>query len=199
MFLLDAGRLMAAQLDGRTRLDTALDALAAVALAADELSDHCGAIAFDTAVRVRLRPRRNGGRAVVRALFDLQPRPVDSDYEQAFRLVAGGKRALVLVLSDLFDDAAAGALVEATPVLCRRHAVLVATVTDPDLDQLVRTPPATTEDVYAAATALDLLDARARAAALLRRAGARVIEAPRASLPEACVRAYLRAKARMRI
>jgi uncharacterized protein (DUF58 family) len=199
MFLLDAGRLMAAPLDGRTRLDTALDALAAVALAADELSDHCGAIAFDGAVRARLRPRRNGGRAVVRALFDLQPRPVDSDYEQAFRLVAGAKRALVLVLTDLFDDSAARALVDAVPVLCRRHAVLIATVTDPDIDRLVRSPPASRQDVYAAAAALDLLDARTRATALLRRAGAQVVEAPRVSLPEACVRAYLRAKARMRI
>jgi uncharacterized protein (DUF58 family) len=199
VFLIDAGRLMAAPLADRTRLDAALDAVAAVALAADELGDNCGAIAFDAQVRVRIRSGRANGDAVIRALFDLQPRLIDSDYEQAFRLVAGGKRALVMVLCDLFDDAAARAMIEAVPVIARRHAVLVASVTDPDLDRLVRTLPGAETDVYAAAAALEVLDARARAAAQLRRAGARVIEAAPGAFAGACVGAYLRAKAALRL
>jgi uncharacterized protein (DUF58 family) len=199
VFLLDTGRLMAAPLADRTRLDAALDAVVAVALAADELGDHCGVVAFDATVRVHLRPRRAGGRELVRALYDLQPRLVDSDYEQAFRRVAGGRRALVLVLCDLFDDDAAGALIDAVPVLARRHAVLIATVTDPDLQRLVATAPAAQRDVFAAAAALELLDARSRAAALLRRAGARVIEARPQNLAAACVQAYLAAKASLRL
>jgi uncharacterized protein (DUF58 family) len=199
MFLLDTGRLMAAPLEDRSRLDAALDAVVAVALAADELGDHCGVVAFDSEVRVELRPRRAGGRDLVRALFDLQPRLVDSDYELAFRRVAGGRRALVLVLCDLFDDDAARALIDAVPVLARRHVVLTATVTDPDLERLLRTPPGSEADVYAAAAALDLLDARARAAALLRRAGARVVEAAPPAFPAACVQAYLNAKRSLRL
>jgi uncharacterized protein (DUF58 family) len=199
VFLLDAGRLMAAPLGTRSRFDAALDALTAVALAADELGDHCGVVAFDSEIRVQMRPRRAGGRELVRALFDLQPRLVDSDYEQAFQRVAGGRRALVLVLCDLFDDDAAQALTDAVPVLARRHAVLVATVTDPDIERLVDTAPADAADVYAAAAAVDLLDARARAAALLRRAGARVVESAPETFPAACVQAYLTAKATLRL
>jgi uncharacterized protein (DUF58 family) len=199
VLLLDTGRLMAAPLEDRSRLDAALDAVVAVALAADELGDHCGVIAFDSEVRAELRPRRAGGREIVRALFDLQPRLVDSDYEQAFRRVAGGRRALVLVFCDLFDEDAARALIEAVPVLARRHAVLTATVTDPDLERLVRAAPASEPDVYAAATALDLLDARARAAARLRRGGARVVEAEPQRFAAACVQAYLAAKASLRL
>jgi uncharacterized protein (DUF58 family) len=198
-FLLDAGRLMAAPLGDRSRLDVALDAVTAVALTADELGDHCGVVAFDAQVRVQMRPRRAGGRELVRTLFDLQPRPVDSDYELAFRRVAGGRRALVLVLCDLFDDAAAGVLIEAVPVLARRHAVLIASVTDPDLDHLVRTAPGSERDVYAMAAALDLVDARARAVARLRRTGAQVVEAAPGSFAVACVQAYLTAKARLRL
>jgi uncharacterized protein (DUF58 family) len=199
VFLVDAGRLMAAPLNGRTRLDAALDAVAAVALAADELGDHSGAVAFDAHVRAQLRPRRGGGAGVVRALFDLQPRLVDSDYDLAFRKVAGGKRSLVLVLTDLFDDDAARSLVEAVPVLTRRHVVLAASVTDPDLVKMVSTPPAIPSDVYSAAAALELLDGRARAAARLRGAGARVVEATPDAFSAACVRAYLGAKARLRL
>lgn len=198
-FLCDAGRLMAAPLGDRSRLDAALDAVTAVALTADELGDHCGALAFDSEVRLQMRPRRGGGQDIVRALFDLQPRLQDSDYELAFRRIAAGRRALVLVLCDLFDEDAARALVEAVPVLVRRHAVLVASVLDPDLEALVRTPPESTRDVLTTAAAVDLLAARTRAAQRLRRSGAQVVQAPPERLPAACVQAYLTAKARLRL
>ena len=66
VLLVDAGRLAAAALPGRgdearprgTVLDATLDAVAAVALVADEVGDRCGAIAFDREVRVALPPRR---------------------------------------------------------------------------------------------------------------------------------------------
>jgi uncharacterized protein (DUF58 family) len=202
----DAGRLMAAPVgDGGdserqlTRLDAALDAAVAVALVADEVGDQCGAIAFDDRVRRRLPPRRRGGQAVVTALFDLEPTTVDSDYELAFRHVGGGKRSLVVVFTDLLEEAAARGLVEAVPVLARRHHVVVASVRDPDLDRLMRTPPTQVLDVLATAVVLDALDARARVAAELRRAGAEVLEAPAEALAAACVATYLRAKARARL
>lgn len=199
--VVDAGRLMAAPLPGPpplTRLDAALDAATAVALVADEMGDRCGAVAFDAQVRRRLPPRRRGGRGVVEALFDLEPSPVDSDYELAFRTVGRGKRALVLVLTDLLEEAAARPLVEAVPVLARRHAVVVASATDPELVGLVRTPPATPLDAYAASVAVEVLDARAAVAHQLRRAGAQVVEALPEQLPAACVAAYLRLKQRAR-
>jgi len=195
----DAGRLMAAPLGDRSRLDAALDAAVAVALVADELGDRCGTIAFDAQVRAHLAPRRRGGADVVRALFDLESSARDSDYERAFALVGASKRAIVLVATDLLEEAAARPLVAALPSLCRRHVVLVASAVDPDLDALIQAPPARPLDVYAAAAALDLLAARARAAAAIARAGGEVVEAPATALPAACVRAYLRAKRRARL
>lgn len=196
---IDAGRLMAAPLGRLTRLDAALDAAVAVALVADEVGDQCGAVAFDDQVRRRLLPRRRGGQAVVAALFDLEPSTADSDYELAFRRVGGGKRSLVLVFTDLLEESAARPLVEAIPVLARRHHVVVASVRDPDFEHIVRTAPAQVADVLAAAVVVDALDARARVAAELRRAGADVLEAPADALAAACVSAYLRAKARARL
>lgn len=198
-FLIDAGRLMAAPLGDRNRLDVALDAVTAVGLTADELGDHCGVVAFDSELRRQLRPRRDGGRSIIRALFDLQPRLRDSDYELAFRRIATGRRALVLVLCDLFDEDAARALIESVPVLARRHAVLVASVLDPELEAIVRTPPADTRDVLTAAAAVDLLTARARATQRLRHSGAQVVQALPDRFAVACVQAYLTAKARLRL
>jgi uncharacterized protein (DUF58 family) len=191
MVLIDAGRLSAAPLGhAGTILDVELDVASAVALVADELGDRCGAVAFDREVRAALPPRRQGGAALIRTFFDLEPRPFDSDYELAFRRAQTGKRALVIVLCDLVEEAAARPLADAVPVLARRHAVLVAAPKDPALEAL-----AEGEDARAT-IARDVIRSRADAAARVRAAGARVLEAEPDKLAAACVAAYLRAKSR---
>jgi len=208
--LLDAGRLMAAPLtvgptEGReatsriTRLDAAVDAVTMVAYVADELGDRCGVTIYDADIRRRLPPRRAGGKAVVRTVLDIEPSLVDSDHDLAFRAVGGVKRALIIVCTDLVDQAAARSLLDAVPVLARRHAVVIASVRDPDLDAPLRTPPHIARDVYAAAVAIDVLDERARVVQRLRHVGATVIEASPRGLGEACVRAYLQLKSRARL
>jgi uncharacterized protein (DUF58 family) len=198
MLLIDAGRLMAAPLADRTRLDGAVDAAVAVALVADVLGDRAGVLAFDREVRRRLAPRRAGGHAVVRALLDLEPRAEEPDYEMAFRSVEGGKRSLVFIFCDLLEETAARPLADAVPVLSRRHAVTVASVRDPDLDEVLATEPTGAHHVGAQAVALDVLAARTRVSHMLRRAGAQVVEAPADRFAAACVGAYLRAKTRGR-
>jgi uncharacterized protein (DUF58 family) len=197
--VVDTGRLMAAPILDRTRLDAALDAVSAIAYVADELGDRAGVVAFDELVHRNLRPRRRGGEAVVRAVFDIEPRRVDSDYEQAFHAVGRGKRAFVIVFTDLLDEAAASALLDAIPYLARRHAVAIASCSDPDLTALVTTPPLERNDVFSAVAALDVLDARERVTGRLRRTGATVIEASPDRLAAACVSAYLNAKSRVRV
>lgn len=197
--LLDAGRLMAAPLGDATLLDVALDALAAVALTADELGDRCGAIAFDRSVLRSLEPRRRGGRLAVETLYDLQATLLDSDFEAAFARVGASRRALVIIFSDLIDETAARSLLVAMPMLTRRHAVIVASASDEDLQLRVARRPAAPADAYAMAAVLSVLDTRAAAAARLRQLGATVIEAAPPRLPERCVHAYVQAKSRSRL
>jgi uncharacterized protein (DUF58 family) len=197
--VVDTGRLMAAPLEDRTRLDAAIDAAAAVAAVADVVGDRCGALAFDAQVLRTLEPRRKGARAVIKALFDLEPTSADSDYELAFHTIRDRKRAFVLVLTDLLEEAAARPLVHAVPLLARRHAIVVASAADTDLNAFVRREPRGPADVFAAAVALDVLGARGRVAAELTHAGADVVEAPPDRLAAACVGAYLRAKRRARL
>ncbi len=197
--LVDAGRLMGTPLGDRTRLDAALDAVTAVALVADELGDRCGAIAFDSAILIELRPGRRGGRRVVRALFDLEPSGRDSDFELACARVGASRRALVLVFTDLVDLAAARSLLAAAPLLTRRHAVVVVSAQDPDLRRAAVRPPADTAEAYETVAAVDVLETRLAVAAQLTRRGAMVIEAPAERMALRCVQAYLSAKARARL
>jgi len=197
--VVDCGRLMAAPVGDGTRLDAAIDAAVAVAAVADVVGDRAGTLAFDRELLRSLPPRRAGAKAVVRALFDLEPRPVESDYELAFRHVGETKRAFVLVLTDLLEESAARPLLAALPLLARRHALAVASASDVELQEFLTAEPQAVSEVYRAAAAADVLAARGRVAARIRHAGATVVEAPAGSLPAACVSAYLRAKARARL
>lgn len=196
--LLDTGRLMAAPVGDGTRLDVALDAAAAIAYVADELGDRCGVVAYADTLRRVLPPRRRGGDALVQACFDLDALPVESDPELAFQHVAGRKRSLVLVLTDVVDASAARSLLLAVPVLARRHAVIVASVTDPDLEQQLDTPPRTQAEASLAAVAATVTSAQREVVVRLRGAGAQVVDAAPEHLPARVVAAYLRAKATSR-
>ncbi|HUA03698.1 MAG TPA: DUF58 domain-containing protein [Solirubrobacteraceae bacterium] len=197
--VLDTGRLMAAPIGSRTMLDASLDAVAMLALAADELGDRCGAIAFDQAIRRFVAPSHRSGRQVIEALFDLEAAPVDSDFERAFQRVGRARRAFVAVFTDLVDEAAARSLVDAVPMLARRHVVVVVSALDPELERAAVTVPSTVLEAASGLVALDVLGARAAASATIARAGASVIEAGAGELAERCLRAYLDAKARARL
>lgn len=197
--LIDTGRLLASPIGDRTRLDLVLDAVAAVGAVADVLGDRVGAVVFDERVHEVIRPRRANLSRLARRLDLLQPSLVDSDYEGAFAKVGSEKRALVIVFTDLLDAAAAAPLLDAVPVLVRRHAVLIAGLADPDLVGAVDTAPTTPRDVHVATVAADLLADRDRVRARLSAAGAVVVDATEQELSSACVAAYLRLKAHARL
>jgi uncharacterized protein (DUF58 family) len=199
--MVDAGRLMTAPLRDQTMLDAVLDAVTVLALAADELGDRCGAMAFDAELRRAVAPGRLTGRRVIDALFDLEARPLDTDFEAAFARIGRARRGLVAVFTDLVDEAAARSLRAGVPMLARRHTVIVASVVDPVLDgarDAGHRPGATALARAGATVAEDVLATREAAAQSLRRAGATVLQAPAAQLPERCLEAYLRLKSRGR-
>ncbi len=188
--LVDAGRLMVSPIGEATRLDVALDALAVLAVAADEAGDRVGTVAFAGDILRQLEPRRRAAEQVVRSLFDLEPIEVESDYDRAFQTVAGRKRSLITLFTDLVDPAAGRTLLAVMPTLIKRHVIMVVSSRDPGLDNALATTPHDMRDVLRAAVSLDLLAARRRTVALLRRMGAVVVEADPSALGPACVRAY---------
>ncbi len=197
--VVDTGRLMASPIGPGTRLDVALDAVATLAVAAEDAGDRVGALSFGAAVSRQLAPRRRGAEAVVRSLFDLEPTEVESDYDRAFIALGRHKRALIALFTDLVDESASRSLLAACPVLTRHHAVLIATCRDPDLAAAVADRPHDVRDVMRSAVALDILASRHRAASLLRSMGATVVDAAPEKLGPACVHAYLVLKQRARL
>jgi|CXWL01.1.fsa_nt_gi uncharacterized protein (DUF58 family) len=190
---------MGAPLGDQTRLDAAVDAVAAVAAVTEVVGDRCAVIAFDHEIRRSMISRRRGADAVLSAIYDLEPRPFDSDYELAFRSVRNTKRALVMVFTDVLDDAAAQSLLRAVPVLARRHAVVIVSATDPDIARIVHDSDPRPAARWQGLVAQQVLHTRTEVVQQLTAAAATFVEAPPEALAEQTVRAYLRLKQRARL
>jgi uncharacterized protein (DUF58 family) len=167
------------------------------------LGDRCGVIAFDREVRAAVPPgsgRSQLGR-VVEALYDLEPVLAESDYAGAFSetLARFRRRTMLVVLTDLVAQAVDEWLVPALPLILREHVVVVAGVSDPDVERWSAAPGDEPSTVYQRAAALSALEARRRTAFRLRSLGATVIDARPGRLAPALADTYLRVKATGRL
>jgi len=203
VLLLDNGRVMAGQVGGVPRVEHAMDAVLCITTVATRLGDKCGLVAFDRHLRAVVSPssgRDQVGR-ITEAMFDLEPELVESDYRGAFTatLARFRRRSMLIVLSDLVEQAIGETLVPALPIVSRRHLVVVAAVSDPDVVAWAGGPAPDAEAAYRKAAAVGALQARARAAASLRALGAIVVDAPPGRLAAELTDAYLDAKATGRL
>jgi uncharacterized protein (DUF58 family) len=203
VLLLDNGRVMAGRVGGVPRVEHAMDAVLCVTTVASRLGDKAGLVAFDRQVRAVVAPgagRDQVGR-VTEAMYDLDPQLVESDYRGAFvaTLAHFRKRSMLIVLSDLVEQAIGESLLPALPIVSRRHLVVVAAVSDPDVVAWAAAPAVDAEAAYRKAAAVAALEARSRAAASLRSLGAIVVDAPPGQLAPALTDAYLDAKATGRL
>jgi uncharacterized protein (DUF58 family) len=200
LLLLDNGRVMAGQVADVPRVEHAMDALMCLTAVATRLGDRCGLVAFDRTVRAVL-PARAGrdqlGR-VAEAMFDLEPVLAESDYRGAFThaLARFRRRSLIVLFTDLVEQAVGESLLPALPLLVRHHIVLIAAVRDPDVVGWTTSPPADATEAYRSTAATLALAERDRAIARLRGLGAVVIDAAPGQLAPTLADTYLGLKAR---
>jgi len=197
--LLDNGRVMAGQVAGVPRVEHAMDAAMALTSVAARLGDRAGLVAFDATVRAVVPPG-TGARQVGRvadAFPELQPVLAESDYAGAFAdvLARFRRRTLLVLLTDLVEQAMIESLLPALPLLVARHRVVVAAVHDPAVVGWAEMSPNDPEQAYLAAAAVDALDERNRSAARLRGLGATVVDAGPGELAGKLCDLYLDVKA----
>jgi uncharacterized protein (DUF58 family) len=171
--LLDCARAMASVDDRRSKLDHALAAALALARVAAARGDRVTVVAFDDRVQRVVRIRSRGAAAAYRALYDVEARLVEPAYdaaaEEASRLES--RSATVVMLTSVVDLAAADLLREALRTLARRHRVLLVNLEDAQLASLARRAPATVEEAFAKASAMEILLVNRRLVRELRRDG----------------------------
>jgi len=201
--LLDTGRVVAGLVEDVPRLDHGMDATLALATVATALGDRVGMIAFGGRVRAVVAPRRDREqlRRLSGAMHALEPELAESGYHDAFRATLSRfrRRALLVLITELGDEAVQETLLPALPVITREHAVVIASVRDPALERLRDREATSAADAYVAAAASSVLSDRTRAAARLRALGAHVVDAGPDELASALADVYLDVKARGRL
>lgn len=200
LLMLDAGRMMTAQVGNLTKLDAAVNAALLVTHAAVTHGDKVGLLVFGEDVLAYLPPR--AGRTqigrVLESLYGVQPSLVEPDYGAAFRYLAARRlqRALVLVFTDLVDARASARLLRHVSALMPHHLALLVAIADPTLERYARAVPATIGSVYRQAVARDLLQDRAEALRGVTARGGLALDVPPEALNIAVVNRYLEVKRR---
>jgi uncharacterized protein (DUF58 family) len=213
LVLVDCARTMAALVGATTagvdattsipRLEHAMDAAQAVTRLATGLGDRVGMVAFADRVLATVPPRtqRDQLRRLTASLATIDARLVEADYRAAFAHALHNfpRRALLIVLTELANEAATATLVPALPLLRRRHLVMVGAVRDPVVETWSRQRPTTAEETYRRAAALRTLDQRTTVARALRQQGATVVDSVPGRLATAVSDFYLETKATGRL
>lgn len=200
---LDNGRTMAGQVAGVARVEHAMDAVLMLTAVATRLGDRAGLVAFDRRIRAIVPPGQRADQMsrVSEAMYQLEPELAESDYRGAFTetLVRFHRRALLVLLTELADQALGDTLLPALPLILRSHLVVVASVRDPDLVEWAIGPAPDAAAAYRKAAAQSALEDRRLLAARLRGLGATVVDAPPGVLAPALADAYLKVKATGRL
>jgi uncharacterized protein (DUF58 family) len=200
LLLIDCGRHMAGQVGGRRKVDHAVDAALRVAKVSLDQGDLVGVMAFASAVKTWLPPRKGADqlRAIAQALYRVDASLEESNYGAAIDLafLRGAKRSLVLLLTDLIDPDATDALLKRIRRLVPRHLPLVASMLDEGVHATAQAMPVTDLDAHRRRVATQLESDAKTTVARLRDAGARVVRTSARAFGPAAVNAYLDIKAR---
>lgn len=201
LFALDAGRLMTAESGGLSLFDHALNATLMLSHVAAKNGDQVGIMSFSDRVR-RYSPPMAGPRAssrVVTTSYDLMPELVDTRFDLAFDHLGTRlrKRSLVVLFTQVHDDAAAEALVRLLQGLLPRHLPLAVMLRDTDLDDVLASAPRGSDgDAYLRAAAAEAATWRQRRLHDLHQRGVLLLDVAPQELSPRLVSRYLEIKAR---
>jgi uncharacterized protein (DUF58 family) len=200
MLLVDCGRLMHTEIDGRPRLDRYLDAATHLAYLALSQRDRVGLIAFDAELRKFVAPSRSARQLdnLIDAMFDLQPRFVESDYSLALSTLKAHqpKRGMVVLFTDLLDSISSRLALANLSRLARTHLPVVVILDDPQVARMAEQDVAESADAYMKASAEQFISEKRNTLTHLRTRGCLIVNVTASRLNGAVVDQYLQVKAR---
>ncbi len=200
VLMIDAGRMLTEEVDGIVKIEYVLNAALLLTRIAAEYDDRVGALVFDERVQ-RLTPLRKGRAAVgamAEALYDVEPRLCEANYELAFSTlnIRCRKRALVVLFTNLVDQGVSGLVSAHLRALAWRHVPLCVAVGDRETREIAWSVPRTLDEAYRKGAAAQLVVSRARTIEDLKRRGVHVVDASAGQVSMALINKYLDLKTR---
>ncbi|SEA14213.1 DUF58 domain-containing protein [Microbulbifer marinus] len=205
VYMLDCGRRMRAKDGELSHFDHALNALLLSAYVAIKQGDAVGLHAFAAdgmSSGGQLPPVKGKGgiNLLLNHVYDLHSGTANADFSGAAQqlLAKHPRRALVILVTNLRDEDS-DELLAAVQLLSRRHLVMVASLRETAVDQLLHKPVESFADAIDAASARDFLQRRARLLQQLRARNVLVVDSAPDQLHMALVETYWQLKRSGRI
>ncbi|KUH35917.1 MULTISPECIES: DUF58 domain-containing protein [Streptomyces] len=202
LLVLDTGRTSAGRVGDVPRLDAAMDAALLLTALASRAGDRVDLLAYDRRVRARVQGRPAGEvlPAMVAAMANLEPELVETDARAlgAAALTGAPRRSLIVLLTSLDAAPVEEGLLPVLPQLTQRHTVVVASVSDPHVQEMTHSR-GSARAVYEAAAGAQAQAQRRTVAEQLQRHDVTVVDATPENLAPALADAYLGLKAAGRL
>jgi uncharacterized protein (DUF58 family) len=196
IFLIDCGQRMLAHDGPLSHFDHTLNALLLLAYVALRQGDALGLLSFSGAHRW-LAPRKGASvvNAVLNNVYDLQPGLLSSDYLGAAEelMTRQKRRALVILVSNLRDQES-DELLPALKLLQRKHLVLLASLRETIIDQVLDAPVRNFDEALRYAATQDYLQQRRQAHQVLQQHGILYLDSVPEHLPVQLINRYLEIK-----
>lgn len=202
VLIVDSGRTSAARIADEPRLDTAFEASLLLAALASRAGDRVDLLVYDRRVRGRVQGATAADllSRMVDVMAPVEPELIETDWSLVPGLVrqVTPHRALVVLLTAIDTPGSARGLLGMLPELARKHTVVVASASDPDV--LAATADRSDrEAIYRAAAAERALLDATRVSAAIRQSGGEVVTAAPLDLPRALADRYIALKATGRL
>ncbi|WP_329051772.1 DUF58 domain-containing protein [Amycolatopsis sp. NBC_01488] len=202
VLVLDTGRVSAGRVGDAPRLDAAMDAALLLAALASRAGDRVDLLAYDRRLRAAVQGSSGASllTSLVNAMAPLEPSLVETDARGmvAEVLQRTRRRSLVVLLTGLDAAPLEEGLFPVLSSLTARHELIVASVADPRVAEML-TGRGDAAAVYDAAAAARTTAERQRVTERLGRHGVSVVDAVPEELPPALADRYLALKAAGRL
>ncbi len=202
LLVLDAGRTAAARIGDEPRLDAAMDAALLLAALASRAGDRVDLLIHDRRVVGRVEGASRGDllQRMVDVMAPVEPALVEPDWSLVAAQVRGRltRRSLVVLLTPLEAGSVDSGLLPVLAQLSRRHTMVVASVSDPELSAMAGRRGDAIAVYDAAAATRSQLDAET-VTGWVNRLGVDVVRGDPETLPPALADRYLALKAAGRL
>jgi uncharacterized protein (DUF58 family) len=196
VFIIDAGRRMLARDADLSHFDHALNAMLLMSYVALRQGDATGVMTVGSQRRW-LKPRKgmDAVNGLLNHVYDVQPEPIEIDYVAAATdlAVRQRRRSLIVMLTNVREEDSED-LAAATGLLRRRHLVILASLRERALDEVIEEPVQGFEAALSFAATSQYLEDRRESENLLRARGVFVEDCLSDELPAAITSRYLAIK-----
>ncbi len=142
---LDAGRMMWPRIGDQRKFDYAVTAALSIAKVAQGAGDNVGLVAFGAKPILSIAPRRGTAHvnALAQAVYDLQPRLEEPDYELTFGELRRryAKRSLIVLFTDMFDPVTSANVLAGLGILTPPHLVVCVLMNDAAISAALEEEP----------------------------------------------------------